>query len=105
LNADSGRWTRICASTSSISTEDGLPFTTRFGNGDPIGAEVVGLINDVYEANSARERWQGGDLMLVDNVRTAHGREEFEGTREVLVAMADAVHLADCYPTIEVTAR
>jgi len=42
--------------------------------------------------------------MLVDNVRTAHGRERFEGPREVLVAMADAVHLAACSPTIEVTA-
>jgi hypothetical protein len=28
--------------------------------------------------------------MLVDNVRTAHGRDEFDGPREVLVAMADA---------------
>ena len=84
--------------------EDGLPFNTRFGNGDAIGADVVQLINEVYEANTARERWQAGDLMLVDNVRTAHGRERFEGPREVLVAMADAVHLADCSPTIEVTA-
>ncbi|MBI4659784.1 MAG: TauD/TfdA family dioxygenase [Verrucomicrobia bacterium] len=83
--------------------EDGLPFNTRFGDGDPIGAEVVKLINDVYEANSARAPWQAGDLMLVDNVRTAHGREPFEGSREVLVAMADAVPLADCSPTIEVT--
>jgi hypothetical protein len=41
--------------------------------------------------------------MLVDNVRTAHGRERFEGPREVLVAMADAVNLAECSPTIEVT--
>jgi hypothetical protein len=40
---------------------------------------------------------------LVDNIRTAHGREHFEGPREVLVAMADAVHLADCSPTIEMT--
>src|SRR5438309_1591281 len=85
--------------------EDGLPFNTRFGNGDPIGADVVQSINEVYEANTARERWQAGDLMLMDNVRTAHGRDRFEGSREVLVAMADAVHLADCSPTIEVTAR
>jgi len=84
--------------------EDELPFNTRFGNGDAIGADVVQLINKAYEANAARERWQAGDLMLVDNVRTAHGREPFEGPREVLVAMADAVHLADCSPTIEVTA-
>src|SRR5882724_10712312 len=85
--------------------EDGLPFNTRFGNGDAIGADVVQLINQAYEANAARERWQGGDVLLVDNVRTAHARERFDGAREVLVAMADAVHLADCSPTIEVTAR
>jgi len=85
--------------------EEGLPFNTRFGNGDPISAEIVQSINDVYEAHSARERWRAGDLMLVDNVRTAHGRDEFDGPREVIVAMADAVHLADCSPTIEVTAR
>src|SRR5258708_3826055 len=83
--------------------EEGLPFNTRFGNGDAIGADVVAEIDKVYDANTTRERWQAGDLMLVDNVRTAHGRDEFDGPREVLVAMADAVHLADCSPTIEVT--
>ena len=87
-----------------IHGEDGLPFTTRFGDGGAIGRDVVQAINEVYEANTAREPWQGGDLMLVDNVRTAHARERFEGPREVLVAMADAIHLADCSPTIEVTA-
>ena len=84
--------------------EDGLPFNTRFGNGDPIGAEIVQVINETYEANTVREPWQAGDLMLVDNVRTAHGREPFKGPREVLVGLADAVRLSDCSPTIEVTA-
>jgi alpha-ketoglutarate-dependent taurine dioxygenase len=83
---------------------DGLPFNTRFGNGDPVGEDVVQLLNEVYEANTAREPWQADDLLLVDNIRTAHGREPFEGPREVLVAMTDAVRLADCSPTIEVTA-
>jgi alpha-ketoglutarate-dependent taurine dioxygenase len=84
--------------------EDGLPFNTRFGNGDPITADVVEAINEVYAEQTARERWQGGDLMLVDNVRAAHARESFKGPREVLVAMADSVNLADCSPTIAVTA-
>jgi alpha-ketoglutarate-dependent taurine dioxygenase len=82
---------------------DGLPFNTRFGNGDPIDEDVVQLLNRIYEANTAREPWRPGDLMLVDNVRTAHSREPFEGPREVLVAMADAVRLADCSPTVEET--
>ncbi len=84
--------------------EDGLPFNTRFGNGDPIGADIVQTINKTYEAHTVCERWEAGDLLLVDNIRTAHARESFNGPREVVVAMADAVHLADCSPTIEVTA-
>lgn len=84
---------------------DGLPFNTQFGNGDPIGADIVQLLNKVYEDNTAREPWQAGDLLLVDNLRVAHSREPFTGPREVLVAMADAVRLGDCSPTIEVTAR
>jgi alpha-ketoglutarate-dependent taurine dioxygenase len=82
---------------------EALPFTTRYGNGEPIGADVIRIINDAYEAHTLREPWQAGDLMLVDNIRTAHSREAFEGSREVLVAMADPVQLADCAPTVEVT--
>src|SRR5918998_99868 len=82
---------------------DSLPFNTCFGNGDPIGEDVVELVNRVYEANTAREPWRAGDLMLVDNIRTAHSREPFVGPREVLVAMANAVRLTDCSPTVEVT--
>lgn len=82
---------------------DGLPFNTRFGGGDPLGEDVVQLINKMYDDNTVREPWRAGDLLLVDNIRSAHGREAFEGPREVLVGLADAVHLADCSPTVEVT--
>ena len=83
--------------------QDRLPFNTRFGDGDPVGADVVQLINEAYEANTSSERWQSGDLMLVDNIRTAHARERFEGQREVLVAMSDPAKLTDSSLTIEVT--
>lgn len=72
---------------------DGLPFNTRFGNGDPIGPDTVQVINDTYDAHTAREPWQAGDLLVVDNIRTAHGREPFEGPREIVVALADGVLL------------
>lgn len=67
---------------------DGLPFNTRFGNGDPIGDDVVQLLHNAYEANTVREPWQAGDLLLVDNFRTAHSREPFTGPRDVVVGMS-----------------
>jgi len=74
---------------------EALPFNTRFGNGDPIGPDIVEAINDVYEAHTVREPWQAGDLLVVDNIRTAHGREPFEGPREIVVALADGVRLGE----------
>ncbi|MFE1764832.1 amino acid adenylation domain-containing protein [Streptomyces angustmyceticus] len=82
---------------------DGLPFNTRYGNGDPLTEDTVQLLNKVYDAHTVRRPWQAGDLLLVDNVRTAHSREPFVGPREVVVAMAEPLRLADCSPTIEVT--
>ena len=73
---------------------DGLPFNTSFGNGDPVTEDMVEAINEIYEANTMQEPWQAGDLMFVDNIRMAHGKEEYEGDREVLVGMADPVQFS-----------
>ncbi|MEU6866606.1 TauD/TfdA family dioxygenase [Streptomyces sp. NPDC046876] len=82
---------------------EGLPFNTHYGNGAPLDRDTVQLINEVYEAHTVRRPWEAGDLMLVDNLRTAHAREAFQGPRQVVVAMADPRRAADCDPTIEVT--
>lgn len=74
---------------------DGLPFTTRFGNGDPIDREVVDLLTTTYERYTMREPWQAGDLLLVDNIRTAHGRDPYDGPREVLVGLGDPMRAGD----------
>lgn len=80
---------------------DGLPFNTLFGNGEAVGQDVVQLLNEVYDAHTVREPWQDGDLLLVDNIRTAHSREAYDGPRDVVVALADAVKLSDCSPNQE----
>lgn len=85
--------------------EDGLPFNTRYGDGTPIGEEVVELLNSTYEAHTRREPWQAGDLLLVDNISTAHSREPFGGERQVLVGMAEPHRLADGRPTPEASER
>jgi alpha-ketoglutarate-dependent taurine dioxygenase len=74
---------------------DGLPFNTRFGNGEAIGEDIIALLNEVYEAHTLRTPWEAGDLMLVDNVRMAHSREAYEGPREVLVGMAAPLRVFD----------
>jgi alpha-ketoglutarate-dependent taurine dioxygenase len=84
---------------------DGLPFNTGFGNGEPLTEGIVELINAVYEAHTVREPWQPGDLMLVDNIRTAHSREAYQGPREILVGMAEPVRLTDTSPAEEVRSR
>jgi alpha-ketoglutarate-dependent taurine dioxygenase len=74
---------------------DGLPFNTRYGDGEPVGEDIVALINDVYGAHTVSEPWRAGDLLVVDNVRTAHSREPFEGPRELLVGLADPIRAGE----------
>lgn len=74
--------------------DDGLPFDTCFGDGEPIDEPLVNAIHQAYETCTVREPWQAGDLLLVDNIRTAHGREAFAGPREVLVGLAEPVRVA-----------
>lgn len=79
--------------------EDGLPFNTYLGDGTALTDAEVDAVNDVYQAVTVRESWQAGDLMLVDNILCAHGREAFTGDRKILVAMGEPVPLSDCSPT------
>ncbi|GHG96171.1 TauD/TfdA family dioxygenase [Streptomyces rubradiris] len=85
--------------------QDGLPFNTRYGDGGPIGADVVERLNATYEEHTRREPWQAGDLLLVDNIRTAHSREPFTGERRVLVGMAEPRQVADGSFTPEASGR
>ncbi|MGW6503239.1 TauD/TfdA family dioxygenase [Nonomuraea angiospora] len=83
----------------------GLPFNTSIGDGTPLTEEEIALINAAYDAEIVRESWQAGDVMIVDNVLAAHGRDPFHGERRIVVAMGDPVALADCAPTIAASGR
>jgi alpha-ketoglutarate-dependent taurine dioxygenase len=78
--------------------EDGLPFDTYVGDGSPLTQAEVETVMAAYEQVTVRENWHEGDLMLVDNILNAHGRESFTGARKIVVAMGDPVALADCAP-------
>ncbi|WP_354596425.1 TauD/TfdA family dioxygenase [Streptomyces sp. JL1001] len=70
---------------------DGLPFNTRCGDGSPLDRATVDLINEVYEAHTVSEPWRDGDVLVVDNLRTAHSRLPYRGERRIAVALADPV--------------
>lgn len=81
---------------------DGLPFNSALGDGTALTAEDVAVLDAAYERATVREAWQPGDLLLVDNVLTAHGRDPFSGDRKIVVAMGEPVSVADCSPAVPV---
>jgi hypothetical protein len=74
--------------------EDGLPTNTYYGDGAPIPADVIAHLRSCYRAESRRFDWRHKDVLLVDNMLAAHGREPFTGPRSIAVAMGEA-HVSD----------
>jgi hypothetical protein len=69
---------------------DALPFETAFGDGSACTAADVDTINAAYDRATAYVEWRAGDVLLLDNVRTAHSTEAFAGEREMAVLHAVA---------------
>jgi alpha-ketoglutarate-dependent taurine dioxygenase len=69
--------------------EEGLPFNTYYGDGEPIEREVVDELRRAYEAEMVAFPWQMGDVLLLDNMLVAHGRNPFVGSRKILTAMGE----------------
>ena len=70
------------------------------GDGTALTSEEVAALNAACEQATVRRAWQPGDLMLVDNVLTAHGHDPFHGVRRIVVAMGEPVALARCSPSL-----
>lgn len=73
-----------------VEPED-LPYNTYYGDGTPIEPETLDEIRSVLDAETTGFDWEPGDVLLVENMITAHAREPFEGPRRILAAMADPV--------------
>lgn len=67
---------------------DGGPRGARYGDGTVIEDAVIEEILGHWAEETRRFAWRAGDLLLLDNLLTAHGRDPFEGPRRVLVAMS-----------------
>ncbi len=69
--------------------EAGLPRNAYYGDGSPIEPETLEIIRAAYRREMRQFDWRRGDVLMLDNFISVHGREPFTGDRRILVAMTD----------------
>ncbi|WP_316161826.1 TauD/TfdA family dioxygenase [Bradyrhizobium sp. SZCCHNRI20481] len=67
-----------------------LPRNAFYGDGSPIEDETLATVRAVLDRHKIVFPWQTGDVVMLDNMLTAHARKPFKGPRRVIVAMAQA---------------
>ncbi|MDQ7903614.1 TauD/TfdA family dioxygenase [Phytohabitans sp. ZYX-F-186] len=72
-----------------IFAPEDLPSNTYYGDGGTIPDDVMDHLRSCYRQASTRYDWQYDDVLVVDNMLAAHGREPFTGPRKIAVAMAE----------------
>ena len=75
--------------------EHGLPRNVYFGDGSPIADEVAQEIERLYWRLAVQFPWQEQDVLMVDNMITAHARNPYSGQRQIAVAMWEMVSQQD----------
>lgn len=75
-----------------VHVEDDLrPSTTALGDGTPLSAEAIEEIRQAYADEAAAVEWRHGDVLVIDNMLSAHARAPYRGDRRIVVAMGDPV--------------
>lgn len=69
--------------------EEDLPNNTYYGDGTPIEPDVLEHLRQAYLQELVSFKWQQGDIVMLDNMLTAHSRTAYTGPRQILFAMAD----------------
>jgi len=75
-----------------------LPNQILYGDGVPLEQSVVAELTQAYRRASVPHAWQANDLIVLDNMRFAHGRRPFVGQRRVWVSMANELRRSDLLP-------
>jgi len=70
--------------------EHELPYNTFYGDGSSIEDSVVEELRQAYQQETVAFPWQPGDVLMLDNMLVAHGRESYSGPRKILAAMGES---------------
>jgi 3-oxoacyl-(acyl-carrier-protein) synthase/alpha-ketoglutarate-dependent taurine dioxygenase/acyl carrier protein len=68
---------------------DNLPVNALYGDGTTIENWELDSIYQAYKDSMYAFPWQEGDILLADNMLMSHGRNPFEGPREVVVSFVE----------------
>jgi alpha-ketoglutarate-dependent taurine dioxygenase len=74
---------------SGFSSHDTMPrLDCCFGDGSLIKLSDLRAIRKAIDRETVAHKWKENDLMIVDNLLSAHGRMPFNGERKIILAMA-----------------
>ena len=77
-------------------SEEDLPFNTYYGDESPIEAAVLDEVREAYRQHTVTFPWQKHDVLMLDNMLTAHGRAAFTGERKIVVGMSEPLDRNSC---------
>ncbi|WP_186180152.1 TauD/TfdA family dioxygenase [Burkholderia gladioli] len=66
-----------------------FPYEIRYGDGEAMPFEDLIAVYDALDREELSFPWQRGDLLLVDNMLVAHGRNPYRGHRDTQVMLFD----------------
>jgi alpha-ketoglutarate-dependent taurine dioxygenase len=69
--------------------KENLPNNTYYGDGADIEPAALDELRAAYDAETVVMPWQEGDIMMLDNMLVAHGREPYAPPRQIVVGMAE----------------
>ncbi|BAU65716.1 amino acid adenylation domain-containing protein [Stanieria sp. NIES-3757] len=75
----------------SVFGEENLPRNVYYGDGSPLEPEDIAEINRAYQAATISFPWQKTDVLMLDNLLTAHSRNPYKGERKIVVAMGEMI--------------
>jgi alpha-ketoglutarate-dependent taurine dioxygenase len=79
----------VAASLIDLFGRDALPRDACFGDGTDIPDAHLDVVRAAFRDSAVRFRWEAGDVLLLDNMRMAHGRRPYTGSRRVVATLLD----------------
>lgn len=87
--AHRSRWIRTGVVADGLE-DSHYPTCSFYGDGSEIPLDVLGHIRRCWSKEEQIFFWQEGDILVLDNLRVAHGRKPYYGTRQLLLALSNS---------------